>query len=119
MLDATQRIQGSYGFDAQSGWHALDAGFSLNEHAPLKKLPLRPVVELFGAIGLQRFHPQHTRTNDSVTYCTWSVPLTPAVAAPVSKGVLTLPGVRTFQSLFVRRGSFKGLGFATSIGANA
>jgi CRISPR-associated protein Csx14 len=116
LLDIAHKIQGSYGFDAQLGWHAIDVGFSLNEHPALKQLPLRPAVELFGALGLQRFLPLHNRSNDEVQYCIWSTPLAVAIAAPAAKGVFRIPGITAFRTTFVKRGSFKGLDFATPIG---
>lgn len=116
LFEATHKIQGSYGFDAKLGWHAIDVGFSLNEHTALKQLPLRPAVELFGAIGLQRFLPHHNRSNDDVHYCTWDTPLPVEVAAPAAKGVFGRPGMTAFRTAFVKRGSFKGLDFAIPIG---
>jgi len=110
------QIQGSYGFDSSLGWNALDIGFSLNRHDGLKRLPLRPAVELFGAIGLQRFRPTYDQEGDFVEYRTWRTPLSAVVAAPIVGGTVTSPSSRRFRSRFVKRGSFKGLDVAVRIG---
>lgn len=111
ILIASALTQGSYGFDSSLGWNALDVGFSLNE-----RLPLRPAVELFGAIGLQRFRPLYDQEGDTVEYRTWSVPLSVVVAAPIVNGAVSYPRSTRFRSKFVKRGSFKGLDNAARIG---
>lgn len=111
VLSASALTQGSYGFDSSLGWNALDVGFSLNE-----RLPLRPAVELFGAIGLQRFRPFYDQEGDLVEYRTWSVPLTVVAAAPIVNGAVSYPFSTRFRSKFVKRGSFKGLDNAVRIG---
>lgn len=117
VLSASALVQGSYGFDSSLGWDALDLGFSLNRHDDLKRLPLRPAVELFGAIGLQRFRPLYDQDGDLVEYRTWSVPLTVVAAAPIAGGALSYPFSTRFRSKFVKRGSgFKGLDNAARIG---
>jgi CRISPR-associated protein Csb3 len=113
-------IQGSYGFDSSLGWDALDLGFSLNRHDNLKRLPLRPAAELFGAIGLQRFRPLYDQHGDLVEYRMWGVPLTVVSAAPIVNGAVTYPSSTRFRSKFVKRGSgFKGLDNAARIGEHS
>jgi len=119
VLNVSALIQGSYGFDSSLGWNALDIGFSLNRHDGLKRLPLRPAVELFGAIGLQRFRPPYDQEGDFVEYRTWRIPLSAMVAAPIVSGAVTYPFSTRFRSRFVKRGSFKGLDSATRIGEDS
>jgi hypothetical protein len=119
VLTASALIQGSYGFDSSLGWNALDLGFSLNEHDNLKLLPLRPAVELFGAIGLQRCRPLYDQDGDLIEYRTWSVPLTVVAAAPIVNGAVSYPFSTRFRSRFVKRGSFKGLDNAARIGEDS
>jgi CRISPR-associated protein Csx14 len=119
ILTVSALIQGSYGFDSSLGWNALDVGFSLNRHDGLKRLPLRPAVELFGAIGLQRFRPPYDQEGDFVEYRTWRIPLSAIVAAPIVSGAVTCPFSTRFRSRFVKRGSFKGLDVAARIGEHS
>ncbi|GBD31888.1 hypothetical protein HRbin33_00849 [bacterium HR33] len=109
LLRLSYPVQGSYGFDSDLGWDALRVGFSFNEHSRLKKLPTRPAVELFGAIGLQRFFPKLDEEKQCVWYTAWRVPLTAPVARAAVVGLV--PGVTLFRlrTHFVSRGSFKGL----------
>ena len=109
ILTLSYRVQGSYGFDSELGWDALRVGFSFNEHGGLRKLPTRPAVELFGAIGLQRFFPKCDGENHVVGYSPWRVPLTAPVAAAAALGLV--PGVTLYRlrTRFISRGSFKGL----------
>lgn len=116
LLEEPLNVQGSYGFDSRMGWDALDVGFSLNEHAHLKKLPLRPAIELFGAIGLQRFFPSRNQDNDGIVYQAWYHPLGAVVAACGVKRCLDGRGFRGFNSRFVMRGSFKGFDYANPFG---
>ena len=116
LLEVCSRIQGSYGFDCSLGWNALDMGFSLNKHPKLKLMPLRPAVEILGAIGLQRFLPKYDRARDEIEYHTWRTPLPPVVAGPVATGVVDDSSSVGFRGGFVKRGSFKGLSRARHIG---
>ncbi|MBX5446394.1 hypothetical protein [Sphaerobacter sp.] len=116
VFEVSTPIQGSYGFDSSVGWNALDVGFSLNEHASLKRLPLRPAVELFGAIGLQRFLPALRARQEEIDYCVWRMPLMAQPAAAVVRGVVTTSFSTRFRCRFVKRGTFKGLSTSTSIG---
>lgn len=113
MLYHSERVQGSYGFDSDLGWDALTVGFSLNEHAGLKKLPTRPAVELFGAIGLQRFFPNFDERAQVIRYSTWHVPLTAPVARVAALGLVQSITLHQLRTRFVYRGSFKGLDTAT------
>jgi CRISPR-associated protein Csx14 len=109
ILSGTDRVQGSYGFDSDLGWDALTVGFSFNEHSDLKRLPTRPAVELFGAIGLQRFFPNFDERAQSVRYSAWRVPLTAPVARVAALGLVPSVTLNRLRTRFVYRGSFKGL----------
>jgi CRISPR-associated protein Csx14 len=109
ILTVSERVQGSYGFDSDLCWDALRVGFSFNEHSRLKKLPIRPAVELFGAIGLQRFFPELDERTRSVWYSAWWVPLTAPVAPAAVLGALRGFTLHRLRTRFVYRGSFKGL----------
>jgi hypothetical protein len=113
ILTFSCRVQGSYGFDSDLGWDALHVGFSFNDHDDLKKLPTRPAVELFGAIGLQRFLPNFDEGKQSVWYSVWQVPLTAPVARAAALGLVPGVTLRRLRTRFVYRGSFKGLDTAT------
>jgi len=115
MLSVSDRVQGSYGFDSDLGWDSLTVGFSLNEHAGLKKLPTRPAVELFGAIGLQRFFPNFDERAQVVRYWTWHMPLTAPVARVAALGLVPSVALHQLRTRFVYRGSFKGLDTATIV----
>ena len=105
-------IQGPYGFDSKFGWDALSVGFSLNEHTRYKKSIARPVVEILGAIGLQRFTPVMDRSNGIVQYATWDAPLPPSVARLVAVGALPYAALMRLEAETTRRGSYKGLASA-------
>jgi len=109
LLTLNGHVQGSYGFDSDLGWDALSVGFSVNEHTSLKKLPTRPAVELFGAVGLQRFFPNLDERAQVVRYATWSVPLCVPVARIAALGCVPSVLKHGLRTRFVYRGSFKGL----------
>ncbi|WP_428937278.1 hypothetical protein [Fontivita pretiosa] len=144
MLKVSARQQGSYGFDSDLCWDALNIGFSLNEHRGLKELPTRPATELLGAIGLQRFFPvlklkkRHTtvdhrpaattyrrpvlnllkdeeHTTIEVQFATWRIPLSAPVARVATLGSFREVVMLKLRTRFVYRGSFKGLEKATII----
>lgn len=119
MLSVSDRLQGSYGFDSDLGWDSLTVGFSLNEHATLKQLPTRPAVELFGAIGLQRFFPNFDERAQVVRYSTWRVPLSVPVARAAAIGLVPSVTLQRLRTCFVYRGSFKGLDTATIVQGDA
>ncbi|MCY4579969.1 MAG: hypothetical protein OXD31_13115 [Chloroflexi bacterium] len=105
-------LQGPYGFDSKFGWDALSVGFSLNEHIRYKKSQVRPVVEMLGAIGLQRFTPDIDQSKGIVRYATWRTPLPPSVACLAALGKLPYATLLKMESKTTRRGSFKGLATA-------
>jgi len=115
MLGVSERIQGSYGFDSDVGWDALNVGFSLNEHAGLKELPTHPAVELLGAIGLQRCFPILNEREQVVQYATWHIPLGAPVVRIAAIGGLPAVTIHRLYARFVYRGSFKGLDTATIV----
>ncbi|GIW43957.1 MAG: type I-U CRISPR-associated protein Cas8c [Candidatus Binatia bacterium] len=109
LLLLSHQVQGSYGFDSDLVWDALCVGFSFNEHNKLRKLPTRPAVELFGAIGLERFFPELDEKKRSVSYSAWRVPLTASVARAAVLGLVPEVTLCRLRTHFVSRGSFKGL----------
>ncbi len=117
-LTISAKKQGSYGFDSDLGWDALNVGFSLNKHAGLKELPTRPAVEIFGAIGLQRFFPVFKEKEQAVEYATWRIPLAAPVARVAVIGNLPVVTMHKLRTRFVYRGSFKGLDHSISIGGD-
>lgn len=107
--------QGPYGFDSRTGWNALSIGFSLNEHRQYEKLPTCPAVEMLGAIGLQRFSPEVTNRNRSVSvlYATWNVPLCSTVARLAALGNLPSITSKRLEARMISRGQgYKGLNTA-------
>jgi len=112
VLTVTERMQGSYGFDSDLSWNALDVGFSLNEHARLKCLPTHPAVEMIGAIGLQRFFPILETREQVVRYVTWHAPLAAPVARVAAIGAFPVVRTESFCTRVVYRGKFKGLNTA-------
>ncbi len=115
LLTTSQWTQGSYGFDSDVGWDALKVGFSLNQHKGLKDLPTRPAIELFGALGLQRFFPAFDTKKQLVEYASWNVPLRAPVARLAVLGMAPVVIEHRLQTKFVYRGSFKGLAAANLI----
>ena len=105
-------LQGPYGFDSKFGWDALSVGFSLNEHTRYKKSTARPVIEILGAIGLQRFIPDIDRSNGIVRYAAWDTPIPPSVARLAAVGKLPQAALMRLESETTRRGSYKGLATA-------
>ena len=107
-----RNVQGPYGFDCKFGWDALSVGFSLNEHTRYRRSVARPVVEILGAIGLQRFTPDIDRSKGIVRYATWETPLPPSVAGLVAVGALPHAALMRLEAETTRRGSYKGLATA-------
>ena len=105
-------LQGPYGFDSKFGWDALSVGFSLNEHRQYKDSQARPVIEILGAIGLQRFTPDIDISNGIVRYATWNVPLPPSIACLAAMGKLPHATLMKMETETTSRGSFKGLATA-------
>ena len=70
-------------FDSDIGAQltAIDVGFSAD---PLKiNSAVRPFIELLAFIGLQRFRPCKSESENRYGYATWSEPLSPILAAAV------------------------------------
>ena len=68
--------------------NARDAGFSADTLN--LKSEYRPLLELLAFVGLQRFRPQATETQEQFTYCIWSIPLPVSVAGAAASGTLEL-----------------------------
>jgi CRISPR-associated protein Csb3 len=67
--------------------NARDAGFSADTLG--LKSSYRPLLELLAFVGFQRFRP--TAAGPGFSYCTWAIPLSPAVAATAASGSISLP----------------------------
>ena len=106
-------LSGRFGFDPGAAWNALDVGFSPNEQG--LDVASSPAVELFAAIGLQRFRPSVADDRQSFTYATWGVPLAPSVAVAAASGVITIPPTVHFLGRVISRGSYAALGQSTRI----
>lgn len=113
LLNLTMPLTGRYGFDPRSAWNALDVGFSPNDQS--MTVDTYPTVEMFAAIGLQRFRPMN-ETPGRLAYATWHVPLSPLVAAAAAVPMSPIPFTRCWKFSIVDRGSYKGFDFATPIG---
>jgi CRISPR-associated protein Csx14 len=116
ILQQREMLSGRFGFDPGAAWNALDVGFSPNEQG--MRVATSPAAELLSGIGLQRFMPPSAGTKRTFTYCTWGVPLPPAVAKVASAGLLSKPA-RRFSGGFTSRGSYKGLEYSTEIQGDA
>lgn len=73
--------------------NARDAGFSADTLGV--KSNYRPLLELLAFVALQRFQP--LAAGSGFTYCTWAIPLQPAVAAAAASGSISLP----FQKRYI------------------
>ena len=100
-------LTGRFGFDPGAAWNALDVGFSPNE----QQMPVAssPAVELFAAVGLQRFRPVVSDDREQFEYSTWTFPLPPCVAAAACAGEIDFGG-RCYRGIVVSRGSYAALG---------
>jgi CRISPR-associated protein Csx14 len=79
-------LSGRFGFDPTAAWVALDVGWSPNEQGV--EVGTAAAVELLAAIGLQRFRPAAVPdASYEYQYTAWTVPLPPAVARGVCRGV--------------------------------
>jgi CRISPR-associated protein Csb3 len=88
-----------FNFDSDLGGQsaALDVGFSFD---PLGlKVAVRPAIELFAFVGLERFRPRSQRTDNQnrYTYYTWTEPLPIAVAPSAGSGAVRFSGDRAFE----------------------
>jgi CRISPR-associated protein Csx14 len=94
-----------FGLDPGAGWNSLDAGFSPNEQR-MRTLS-SPVLELFAALGLQRFRPVPIADDDDAfRYSIWRVPLNPVVAAAAATGAIPGGTGGTYRFRIVSRGKF-------------
>jgi CRISPR-associated protein Csb3 len=106
-------VSGRFGFDPGAAWNALDVGFSPNEQG--LSVASSPAVELFSAIGIQRFRPEVAEDRQTFNYATWACPLPPSVAAAAGSGVVDIPLIVRFRGRVVSRGSYAALGHSTPI----
>jgi CRISPR-associated protein Csb3 len=78
-----------FNFDSDLGGagSGLDVGFSFD---PLKnmRVQMRPLVELFAFLGLQRCRPQRMKRENRFVYSVWFDPVVPALASAVACGLL-------------------------------
>jgi CRISPR-associated protein Csb3 len=81
--------------------NARDAGFSADTLS--LKSEYRPLLELLAFIGLQRFRPQATGTQEQFTYCAWAVPLPLSVAGAAASGHLQLASSTQYRFELFRR----------------
>lgn len=111
----SQRLvqKGRFGFDPGPAWNALDVGFSPNEQA--MEVESSPVVELLGAVGIQRFRPVMNDSRDSFDYFTWHSPYSPAVAAAAMAGAIPEALTVRYRGSVVSRGQYAALGFSYPI----
>lgn len=72
----------------------VDTGFSTNTLDI--RSPTRPMIELAGFVGLQRFRPLYSRELDRYDYALWGEPLPPAVAAAACCGAVDAVGARRY-----------------------
>ncbi len=85
-----------FNFDSDLGSQgsALDVGFSFDPLASSEATRIegtcRPMLELLGFIGLQRFRPRELLEQNRFAYSAWHAPLPVSVAAPVACGSVTL-----------------------------
>lgn len=108
---------GRFGFDCAPAWNALDVGFSPNEQGV--EVESSPMVELFAAIGLQRFRPQLNDARDEFEYFTWHRACPPAIAAAAMAGAIREPTARRFRASIESRGQYAALGRAFPLNSGA
>lgn len=87
-----------YYFDARRGGSATARDIGFMPDALKMTTEAFPAVEALCLVGLQRFRPAPTDTPRVFDYCTWSVPLPPALAAVAVCG--RLPGVDAVRYRF-------------------
>jgi len=102
-------LTGRFGFDSGAAWHARDLGFSPNAQA--MRVLSSPITEMLAVVGIQRFRPQLNDRRDLITYCTWRVPLPPAVAAAAACAVVGAGNLR-YEADVVSRGRYSALSTA-------
>lgn len=106
LLQQSVPMGSTFGFDPRAGWLSLDVGYSPNDiRQPVERFP---VVELFGAIGLQNFRPEPTdRRSLGYRYFLWSEPLPRAVARAAFADALEGLEGRRYGFSVRNSGSFK------------
>lgn len=91
-----------FNFDADLGSIGgdRDVGFSFD---PLKNInvdvniKIRPLIELFAFIGLQRFRPMRVRSENRFRYWLWFDRMLPEVASVAASGLLETPNSSVFE----------------------
>jgi CRISPR-associated protein Csx14 len=101
LLGEARPMTGRFGYDARSGWNALDVGYSPN--AQDEAVRTYPAVELLAAIGLQGFRPR--ATDGTLKYHAWPRPLPVPVARAACPGALPIHGSRSFRFRISARGN--------------
>jgi CRISPR-associated protein Csb3 len=92
-----------FNFDSDLGGQgaALDIGFSfdpLSASATTRIEPtVRPCLELFAFVGLQRFRPRQIPQDNRFLYHLWQQPLPPEIAFPAACGLLPSRENRSFE----------------------
>ncbi len=78
-----------FNFDSDLGGQgaAIDVGFSFDP-LPAIEIGVRPAIEFFAFVGLQRFRPQRHGRDNRYRYCAWSDRLPPSVAAAAGCGIV-------------------------------
>jgi CRISPR-associated protein Csb3 len=116
----TSKVEPFY-FDARRFAHALDVGFSLDVQEHAIRASAAPLTELLALIGLQRFRPAAADQRWRFDYWTWSVPLSPVIAAGIVCGAAAVPGRKRYRFPLRFRDDqkrYKAFGFAAPIGGN-
>jgi len=106
---------------AQSQSTALDTGFSTYDlrHVIKENDSIKPAIDLFAFIGMQRFRIPHLPRKGTFRFNTWNTPLSPLVASVAATGVVQSPGDRIFQfRLLSRTKCMKAFLPATPIGVS-
>lgn len=85
-------------FDARRGASATARDIGFMPDALKMTTEAYPAVEALCLVGLQRFRPAPTNAQRVFEYCTWSIPLPPALAAVAVCG--KLPGVGAVRYRF-------------------
>lgn len=75
-MPAKDKNKPRFGFDVDSGWRAIDVGFSPNDQKMREYIA--PALEILSFIGAQTFQPSRSAT--AYYYSTWSDPLPICVA---------------------------------------
>jgi len=90
---------------AQSQSTALDTGFSTYElrHVIKEGDLIKPAIEFFAFIGMQRFQIPHGPDKGTFCFNAWRAPLSPPVAAIAAAGLVQSPRDRSFQFRLLSR----------------